>query len=134
VDVTLLLPQSDPRAYYFAAVLGDSSDEILRAADLGDAMAWYSDGEESFQWAEKSVAQGERDGFFVLGRCYRDGSALGSGCEEDLERAKENFLVASELGHVMRCFLWATCLAKMIRNDLFGLEELLLQNGILFPS
>jgi hypothetical protein len=52
--------------------------------------------EECFQWAEKSAAQGERDGFYYLGYCYRDGS----GCEGDVDRAKENFLVAAELGDV----------------------------------
>jgi hypothetical protein len=41
-------------------------------------------------------AQGERDGFFCLGYCYQ----YGTGCEKDLERAKENFLVAGEFGHV----------------------------------
>jgi hypothetical protein len=84
-----------------AGVLGDSVDEIRRAADLGDAfaqawMAWQTDGEESFRWAGKSAVQGERDGFFFLGHYYRGRI----GCEKDLEKAKENFLVASELGHV----------------------------------
>jgi TPR repeat protein len=55
-----------------------------------------------FAWAEKSAAQGERDGFYYLGFCYLDGT----GCVEDVERAKENFLVAAELGDVyaMVCF------------------------------
>jgi TPR repeat protein len=83
-------------------VLVRNFDEIRRAADLGDAfaqawMAWETVGEESFRWAKKSVAQGERDGFFWLGRCYRDGM----GCEQDFERAKKNFLVASELGDII---------------------------------
>jgi hypothetical protein len=51
---------------------------------------------ERFQWTEKSVAQGERDGFFLLGCCHRDGVV----CERNVERAKENFLIAAELGHV----------------------------------
>jgi hypothetical protein len=46
---------------------------------------------------EKAAAQGERDGFHYLGRCYRDGF----GCEQDMERAKENYFVAAELGHVL---------------------------------
>jgi TPR repeat protein len=33
---------------------------------------------------------------FWLGFCFRDGE----GCEKDLDKAKENFLLASELGHV----------------------------------
>jgi TPR repeat protein len=34
--------------------------------------------------------------FFGLVGCFRDGE----GCEKDLDKAKENFLLASELGHV----------------------------------
>jgi hypothetical protein len=74
---------------------------MRRAADLGDAFAqaWIAEeteDEERFQWAEKSATQGERDGFLQLGACYRHGI----GCEEDVERAKENFLVAAGLGDV----------------------------------
>ncbi len=32
----------------------------------------------------------------MLGRCFRDGI----GCEKDLNLAKQNFLIAAELGHV----------------------------------
>jgi hypothetical protein len=35
-------------------------------------------------------------GLYWLGDCYR----YGFGCEEDLDKAKESFLVAAELGHV----------------------------------
>jgi TPR repeat protein len=92
--------ENDQRALCFASFLG-AVEEIHRAADLGDAfaqawMARQAAGEERFGWAEKSAAQGERDGFCNLGYCYRNGIA----CEKDLERAKENFLVAAELGYV----------------------------------
>ncbi len=82
----------------------ESSDvEIRRAADLGDAfaqakMAGQTVGEERFRCAEKSAALGERDGFYYLGYCYLGGN--GVGCRKDVERAKENFLVAAELEHV----------------------------------
>jgi hypothetical protein len=93
--------ENDPRALCFAGLLGGSSVEIRRAADLGDAfaqscMAWRGVGEKRFRWAEKSAAQGERDGFFYLGACYHKGF----GCEKDVERASENFLAGAELGHV----------------------------------
>jgi hypothetical protein len=67
-------------------------------------MAGRTNGEQHFRWAEKSAAQEERDSFCHLGYCYRDGI----GCEEEAERAKENFLVAAELGHVygMFCLGW----------------------------
>jgi hypothetical protein len=93
--------ENDPRALCFAAFLAGPGDEMRRAAELGDAfaqarMAWRTFSQERFRWAEKSAAQGERDGFFWLGRCYRSGRE----CEKDAERANENFLVAAELGHV----------------------------------
>jgi hypothetical protein len=89
--------KNDAKALCFAALLGGPDDEIGRAADFGDAfaqseMAWRTIGEG----AEKSASQGERDGFFVLGDCYR----CGFGCKQDMERAKENYLFAAELGHV----------------------------------
>ncbi len=80
-------------------MLDGSSDNLRRAADLADAYAQArmaaqtSDDEERFDWAEKSAAQGERDGFKSLGYCFLNGE----GCKKDLERAKENFLVAAEL-------------------------------------
>jgi hypothetical protein len=47
-------------------LLGGTGEEIRRAADLGDAFAQArmarKTGEDSFQLAEKSAAQGEREG------------------------------------------------------------------------
>jgi hypothetical protein len=103
--------EEDPRALCLAALLSGLQpalirDEVRRAAELGDAvaqawMAWQTVGEERFRWAEKSVVQGERDGFLQRGHCYQ----YGFGCEEDAERAKENYFVAAELGevHAMVC-------------------------------
>jgi hypothetical protein len=93
--------ETDLRALCFAGLLGETPDEIRRPADLGDAfaqalMAEEMIGEDSFRWAEKSAAQGERDGFYNLAQCYQHGIR----CKEDAERAKENFCVAAELGHV----------------------------------
>jgi TPR repeat protein len=93
--------ESDPRAVCFAGLLGWTFDEVGRVAELGDAFAqaWkagHTNAEESFLWAEKSAAQGERDGLSCLAYCYRDGI----GCEKDAERAKEYFLVSAELGFV----------------------------------
>jgi hypothetical protein len=87
--------------FAFAALLGGSLDQLRRSAELGDAYAQgrvaRSSTKERFQWTEKSVAQGERDGFFLLGCCHRDGVV----CERNVERAKENFLIAAELGLFM---------------------------------
>jgi hypothetical protein len=119
-----LVLEDDPRALCFAGVLGRHFDEILRVADLGDAcaqaeMAMRSIGEECFRWAEKSAAQGERNGFFWLGYCIQHGY----GCGKDTERAKENFLVAAELGNVDAMVCLASYVAKTICNVLFGLKE-----------
>jgi TPR repeat protein len=101
--------ENDSRALCFAGILGWHEDEIRRAAELRDAfaqawMAWETVGEESFRWAEKSSAQGERNGFYKLGQCYR----RGIGCEEDAERAKDNFW----LGTFTRWFVLSSYLKK----------------------
>jgi hypothetical protein len=93
--------ENDPRALCFAAILvWPNNDELRRAADLGDGyaqalLAGRTGGQERFV-AEKAAAQGERVGFYLLGACFQ----RGTGCEKDLERAKENYLVAAELGHI----------------------------------
>jgi hypothetical protein len=95
--------ENDSRALCCAFRLGGFFDEIRRkAADVGDAfaqavMAEQTNGDESFQ-----TAKGERDGFYWLGRCYEHGI----GCEQDVERAKETFLVAVELGDVYATGSW----------------------------
>jgi hypothetical protein len=104
----------DPRALCFAGVVVRDFDEIRRAADLGDAFAqaWMAGrrpGGERFWWAEKSAAQGERDGFYQFGRCYR----YGSGCVEDAEKGKKIFLVAAELGHMIAM----VGLGKLLEKD-----------------
>jgi hypothetical protein len=93
--------ENDPRALCFAALIGGSNDELRTAAGLGDAfaqakMASQSSGEERFRWAENSASRGERDGFYELGGCYKSGI----GCEYDVKKAKENYLVAADLGDV----------------------------------
>jgi hypothetical protein len=93
--------KNDLKALAFAGLLGQRED-LQQAAELGDAyaqsqMGRRTKGVERFQWAQKSAAQGERDGFWLLGRCYRNSI----GCDENIERAKENFMIASELGYVV---------------------------------
>jgi hypothetical protein len=104
---------NEPRALCFAGVVVSDFDEIRRAADLGDAfaqawMSWRTGREECFQWAGKSAAQGERDGFHYLGYCFRDGV----GCQKDAERAKENFLLAAQLCDVYSML----CVGKLFDN------------------
>jgi hypothetical protein len=93
--------ENDARAICFSSSLFWNARDVRRAADLGYAYAQSSVAaatsfEVRFQWAERSAAQGERDAFFWLGICFRDGE----GCVRDIEKAKESFLVAAELGDV----------------------------------
>jgi hypothetical protein len=97
------LGQDDARALCFAWILGHRADlaPLRRSAELGFAfaqalMAKRIFGEEKFKFAQLAAAQGERDGLFMLGSCF----CFGEGCEKDLDKAKENFLLASELGDV----------------------------------
>jgi hypothetical protein len=97
------LGQNDARALCFAWMLGDQGNEtaLRRSADLGFAfaqalLAEQTQGEERFKFAQLAAAQGERDGLFWLGCCFR----YGVGCKMDLDEAKESFLRASKLGHV----------------------------------
>jgi hypothetical protein len=106
--------ENNPRALCFAGLLGVSFSEILRAADLGDAfaqawMAVQAADEQRFEWDEKSGVLGERDGFCYLGNCYQ----FGKWCEKDLERARENYLVAAQLQHVHAM----VCLSDLLDKD-----------------
>jgi hypothetical protein len=99
------LGSNDARALCFLWMCGSPVEQedlttLRRAADLGFALAqallcWRLEGEE-LKFAELAAAQGERDGFYWLGRCWHEGN----GCEMDFNKAKENFLRASELGDV----------------------------------
>jgi hypothetical protein len=100
------LGQNDARAVCFAWLCSDDEEQeelapLRRSAELGFAfaqalMAGRTDGEEKFKFAQLAAAQGERNGFFQLSWCFRDGE----GCEKDLDKAKENYLLGIELGHV----------------------------------
>ena len=46
--------------------------------------------------AQAAASEHERDGFHRLGACFR----YGGGCEKDLNLAKQNLLIAAELGNV----------------------------------
>jgi TPR repeat protein len=107
--------EKDPRALCFAALLGGLFHKVRQTAVLGDAFAqaWMADGttgQDCFRWAEQSVAQGERDGFYQLGHCY----GYGIGCVADAERAQANFTLAAELGDLEAMF----CVGKLLdKND-----------------
>ncbi len=100
--------ENDPRALCFAWCLTDfieRDDSLLRrAAEMGYAFACstlsgevsHQTKEEPFRLAEFAASEHERDGFSILDRCFRSGV----GCEKDLILAKENLLLAAELGNV----------------------------------
>jgi TPR repeat protein len=98
------LGQNDARALCILWFLGDRRDvtSLRRSAELGFAfaqaeLAFRAQDEEKFKLAQLAAAQGERDGFYWLASCFRHCE----GCEENLDKEKENFLCASELGHVL---------------------------------
>jgi hypothetical protein len=93
------LGQKDARALCFMWLCGAREDlaPLRRSAELGFAfalamLARSTFGDEKIANAQLAAAQGERDGFEVLGLCFLGGNDLG--------RAKENFLQASKLGGV----------------------------------
>ena len=98
----------DARALCFAWYLTDDREKDLsllyRASEMGNAFAcstlcrqvWSPNKEEGFRLAQFAAAQHERDGFYFLGFFFRDGV----GCEKDVNLAKENYLIAAELGFV----------------------------------
>jgi hypothetical protein len=96
------LGQDDARALCFLWCSGEADVTLLRrSAELGFAfaqalLAFQSQGEERFKFAQLAAAQGERDGFHWLAVCFRDGD----GCENNFVKAKESFLRASVLGDV----------------------------------
>ncbi len=102
--------ENDARALCFAWYLtGKEEREDLtllhRASEMGNAFACSTlcgevlrrnKEEAAFRFAQAAISQHERGGFYLLGRCFRDGVA----CERDSQQAKENYLVAAELGDV----------------------------------
>ncbi len=100
--------ENDARALCFAWCLTDDCEEDLsllrRASEMGNAFAisnlrrivWSENKKEAFRLAQLAAAQYERDGFYSLGFCFRDGR----GCRKDFNLAEEAFLLAAELGHV----------------------------------
>ncbi len=100
--------ENDARALCFAWHLTDDRGNdfslLRRSSELGNAFAcstlcdevWRRNKDEAFRFAQLAVTQHERDGFYWLGFCFRNGI----GCEKDLNLAKENFLIAVELGRI----------------------------------
>ena len=100
--------QNDGRAICFIWWLTYEREEdlsLLRcSSEMGNAFAcsslcdevWGENKEEAFRLAQPAASQHERDGFYLFGRCFRDGF----GCEKDLNLAKQNLLIAAELGDV----------------------------------
>ncbi len=100
--------ENDAHALCFAWFLNDDRRDDLtllrRSAEMGNAFAcstlcrevWGENHTEAFRLAQLAANQHERDGFYLLGRCFREGI----GCKKDLNLAKENYLNATELGNI----------------------------------
>ena len=110
--------ENDARALCFVWWLSSDFERDVsvlgRAAEMGCAFACSTlcdqqlggtnKKEEAFRLAQRAAALHERAGFFVLGRCFHSGI----GCGEDFNLAKENLLIASELGCVdaVELYFW----------------------------
>ncbi len=100
--------ENDARAVCFAFCLADDHEKafslLRRAYDMGNAFAccmlsrevFGENKEEAFRLAQLSALHHERDGFYWLSYCFR----YGISCEKDLNSAKENLLIAAELGDI----------------------------------
>ncbi len=130
--------QDDARALCFAWHLTEdhSTDISLlrRAAEMGYAFATSSLCDEildegiKFRLAQQAAAQGERDGFALLGFLFR----ARIGCEAG-SPTEENFLIAAELGYVSSvedyldfmdvsdpsCWIWLSRAAQRGAPELF---------------
>jgi hypothetical protein len=101
-DVFLAEEKKSPASLCFAAVLYPGDEALLRqSADLGyplaqAKMAEETSGEEQFRCAKFAASQRDRVGFFWLGICCEHNM----GCEKDLDKARECYLVAAQLGLV----------------------------------
>ncbi len=116
----VLLHENDARALCFAWWLTDDREEGLpllrRSSEMGNAFACsslcdrllYRNNKEAFRFAQLAALQRERDGFHLLGSCFRDGV----GCEEDLNLAKENYFIAAELGHISSAYYFCDLLGE----------------------
>ena len=97
-----LLHETDARALCFAWWMSYELALLRRAAAMGNAFACatlcgeirHESMANSFRLAQLAAAQNERDGFLRLGVSLRSGY----GCEKNLHSAKENYLIAAELG------------------------------------
>jgi len=102
--VFLAQGNDDARALCFAALVDAENEDaprLRRSAEMGFAfaqarMCFYTGGLECFTFASRAAAQGEREGFFYLGVCVKKGE----GCDHDLEKAKENYLLAAKMDFV----------------------------------
>jgi hypothetical protein len=101
--VFLAEEKKSPASLCFAALLYPWNVVLLRqSADLGyplaqARMASYTRGEERFRMANSAASERDREGIFWLGYCCQ----IGDGCEKDLDKARECYLVAAQLGLVL---------------------------------
>ncbi len=101
-----LLNQDDARALCFAWCLPASWSDVrllrrssamgcvFASSKLSISCALAGNMEETFRFSQLAAAQHERDGYFCIGLCL----SKGDGCETNLSLAKENWLIAAELG------------------------------------
>ena len=132
--------ENDARALCFAWWMGENREKDLtlvrRASEFKNAFAcsslcgkiWKGNREEAFRFAQLAATLHDRDGFYWLGFCFRDGY----GCEKDLTLAKQNYLIAAELGHVWAADAYVRLLDKSDPARWIGLGRAA-SRGLPFP-
>ena len=115
----------ETRAQCFACLLGGKQRNELsqcrRGAEIGDPFFCSSNEEDILRLSRQSASALEREGFFQLGMSFH----AGWGCEIDGLLAKENFLIAAELGHVAAAEAYGhLCSTSRILLVGFGMAEL----------
>lgn len=132
-EMFLALGESDARGLCFAALLSSPVDmaRLRRSAELGEpfAQARLAGKDERFSLALRAAAQGEPEGFSRLGFSYRNGV----GCEKDLEKAKENFMLAAKLGQVHQS-LYLSCFIVSPHRFIYRCESAMINLGDLLKN
>ncbi len=116
----LLLHKNDARALCFFTLTDNRENafhSLRRSAEMGNAFAcstlcgqvWCEEEAFAASLAQRAAFQLERDGCFWLGRCHRDAFR----CERNLNLAKENFLIAAELGQIWAAEAYARLLGEL---------------------
>jgi hypothetical protein len=109
--------RNDARALCFLWCCGGMDlTSLRRSAELGFAFAQAflaekeGSKDEMFKFAQLSAAQGERDGFYVLGLCFKNGDAC------TWKRQEKTFCMRANSAMFGQCIFSANCFASRFQS------------------